>query len=258
MIKNLKILCLNCQKAYTPGLEDFLKETLRLGIYDFLLLQEADEKVVSIVENTGPYKILGAMNHEAGVQSHLQILYRESFVLKDSTFVSFASMNQVFSKRGEPGLLVGTFDCNGESIIVASAHLHPGLWFRIRAKEMHMIKDRLASYNSAGLPTLFGGDFNLGFPWENLHARNIFKSGFRDVTKGIGMTLNSLYTETGSKSCHIASKVGNFLAKFNIAVTFKTDCIFVDKKSCEQFGGVSKILPVRVSDHSPIEFNFKI
>jgi len=258
MIKDLKILCLNCQKAYNSNLEAFLRETLQSGFYDFLLLQEADEKVVSIIENTGPYKILGAMNQEAGVQSHLLILYRNNFVLKDHTFMSFAMMNEVFSKRGEPGLLVGTFEYNGESIVVASAHLHPGLWFRIRAKEMHMIKDRLASYNSAELPVLFGGDFNLAFPWENQHARNIFKSGFRDVTKGIGMTLNSLYTETGIKSCHIASKVGNFLARFNIAVTFKTDCIFLDKKSCEQFRGVSKILPVRVSDHSPIEFNFKI
>ena len=250
----MKILDLNCQKAYNPNLKNFLSQVIASAEYDFILLQEADEKVLPMIESSGLYQSLGAINPDNKVQSHLRILYRNNCRLESSDFLSFAKMNRLFALRGEPGFLFGVFYLGSQKIVIGSAHLHPGLSFGIRAREMKMVKARLLTYFSKGLPIIFGGDFNLGFPWECTYARKVFIPEFSDATINIGVTLNSLYTEKGNR---IDSKIGNLLAKFGIGVKFKTDRIFTDNRTAKQSKITARVLPNRVSDHSPVELILK-
>jgi hypothetical protein len=63
----MKCLDLNCQKAYNPNLKNFLFNAIQSDVYDFILLQEADEKVLSLIEGVGKYSSLGAMNPDNGL-----------------------------------------------------------------------------------------------------------------------------------------------------------------------------------------------
>lgn len=247
----MKILDLNCQKSYNPNLKDFLRRNIASGEYDFILLQEADAKVLPIIKD-GAYQLLGAVNPDNGIQSHICMLYRNNFKLESSDFVSFSKMNKQFALRGEPGFLLGVFDVGTKKMVVASAHQHPGLWFKIRARELRMIKNKVSIYLNGNIPVIFGGDFNLCFPWECGHATKVFAPEFFDATAKIDATLNSLYTEPGNR---IDSKIGNILAACGIGVKFKTDRIFIDENTAKQHKITTCILPDRVSDHSPVEIS---
>jgi hypothetical protein len=251
---NKKIFCLNCQKAYNSNFNRYLPKVLELNFYDFLLFQEADEKVLSIIQGAGNYKILGSVNPDNQMQSHLHVLYRDGYKLETSTFISFAKMNRLFARRAELGFLLGVFDCEGEKIIIGSVHLHPGFSFYLRMKEMGMVKNHLLAYSGSKVPIIFGGDFNLGFPWECAYARKTFGLDFFDATKNIGPTLNSRYTEKGT---HIASRIGNIFAWLGIGIVFETDRIFINKEMVKQSKLTARILQDRVSDHSPLEFTIE-
>lgn len=251
-MQDFRVLCLNCQKGYHPAIKSFLESALASNLYDFLLLQEADEKIAAMIEGFGSsYKSLSRTNDEVQRMSHLRIMYRNDFELKDNNFISFANMNRLFAQKAELGFLTGTFVCNGETITVGSVHLHPGISLRIRRKEMAMIKNKLATYTSTSLrtPMIFGGDFNSG-PSENAYIKKFFAPQFADTCLNIGPTLNSRYTERGP---HHISKIANVLAKLGINITFKTDHILIDKATAEQCVASAVVLPDRVSDHSPIE-----
>jgi endonuclease/exonuclease/phosphatase family metal-dependent hydrolase len=53
----------------------------------------------------------------------------------------------------------------------------------------------------------------------------------------------------------LASKIGGILAKCGINIKFKTDRIYVDKNTAKNSTLSVKVLPNRVSDHSPIELS---
>ena len=249
-MKNLKILCLNCQKAYNPNIKQFLQKILESNFYDFLLLQEANEKIIPIIRGLGQYNILSAMNPDNQIESHLRILYRNRFVLKDKSLLSFSKMNRSFALRGELGFLLGTFDCDGETIMLGSLHLHPGFPFHLRMKETNIVKKHIQNYGGLKNPVIFGGDLNLAYPWENWLTRKYFSRNFIDATINTGPTLDGLYTEKGT---HLASKIGNMLTTLGISVKFKTDKLFVGKNIAGQNKITTRVLPDRVSDHSPIE-----
>lgn len=247
----MKVLTLNCQKGYTPNLKEFLSRIIGSKSYDFILLQEVDEKVDLMIQISGQYKILETVNPDNQIPSQLRILYRSSFILTDSGFISFAKMNKLFAKRGEPGFLFGIFDCGGSQLTIGSLHLHPSFPFYIRHRETLMVKDRLSTYIKSGMPVIFGGDLNLGYPWEGPAIRKLVSSSFSEATINIGSTLDSRYTE--KIGTHPVSRIGNFLMRFNISIRFKTDRIFVDKNTANKFHMAVKVLPDRVSDHSPVE-----
>ncbi len=244
----MKILSFNCQKGFQPGLGGFLNRIFESKTYDFLLLQEVNGIVLSMSQNIPGYKLLDAFNEEAGEQSHLCILYRDHFEFQNSLFRSFSRMNRAFYARPELGFLAGTFSCAGKSVVVGSAHLHPALSFQLRAKEVRIIKEKLLTHSDSQV--IFGGDFNFGLPWEISNASKSLSPEFIDVTRDIGPTLNSRYTEVGN---HISSRTGSILAKFGIEVLLSTDHVYVDQRTFESSRITVKKLSDRVSDHSPIE-----
>lgn len=252
---DLNLLSLNCQKAYNRAVKEFLIKKLQSKKYDFLLLQEADEQIMSIIEGEGgSYKILKTINPDIQKQSQLCILYKREFVLKSTDFVSFSKLNRRFALRPELGFLLGTFDYNGNEMVIASLHLHPGFPFYLRVKGIQMVKNKLDFYNDEALPVIFGGDFNLAYPWEAGYTRRFFAPGFIDSTISIGPTLNSRYTEKGN---HLASRINDFLRFIGVSIRFKTDRVFMDRYTANKHSVTSMILPNRVSDHSPVELVIK-
>src|ERR1051326_4040205 len=192
---NIQILTLNCQKAYAPGLQDFLEKVMQSSKYDFILLQEVDDKVAAMIAGASGYQILETTNPDNHLPSQLRILYRSNFHLQTSGFISFAKMNKLFAKRGEPGFLYGTFENHEGPIIIGSLHLHPSFPFHIRQKEIVMVRKKLESINSLSLPVIFGGDLNLTYPWEGPTVRRLLAKNFYEATLPLGATMDSHYTK---------------------------------------------------------------
>ena len=117
-------------------------------------------------------------------------------------------------------------------------------------KELRLLKHMLDSYSDKKYITVFGGDFNTGFPRELSIAKKMFSKTFVRVNKKLGTTLNSRYTE---KAPFMLNKISVFLAKFGIGFTFRTDHFFVDKETVAQSKTTCSILADRVSDHNPVE-----
>jgi len=249
-MNNLAILTLNCQKAYHPDLPTFLEKTLSSEKYDFLLLQEVTPTIISTIINvTSSYKILNPFDSILGDTTGVCILYKEKFSLTTPLFISFAKIYRKIAPAAW-GCVAGIFESGDQKYLISSLHLHAGLNFRVRMKELRLVKYMLKRYVGQGMTIIFGGDFNTGFPKELVIAKQMFSSSFKRVNKKLGATLNSRYTE---KAPFILNKISVFLAKFGIGFTFRTDHFFVDMKTVAEKIITCSILPDRVSDHNPVE-----
>ena len=247
----MKILTLNCQKGYRPEIKSFLGKILGAEDYDFLLLQEASSPVIAMIkELNSSYKILDAFDEALGENSHVCILYKNKFDLAGNFFISFADF---WGGKTPKGFLLGNFSEGGKNICIGSAHLHSGLKPKIRMDELKIIKGKLLEYKNENCPTVFGGDFNTGFPGEISKSEKILSPEFIRVSKNLGTTLDSRYTENAN---HIANRTAVFLAKFGIGIKLRTDHIYADSTLAKTKTFSCKILPDRVSDHNPVECNF--
>lgn len=245
----MKILSLNTQKAFQPSLSPFLKRTIDGGLYDFILLQEANERVLPLVCNVGAYRLLEAFDEVFSAPSHLSIIYRDTFELKDSSLDSFGLMHPSLSlQHAGFGILLGTFGTPQGDIKAGTVHLHSGLRPAVRMKEVRTLKDRMLREHAGNIPLVFGGDFNLGLPGEVIHACDVLSPQFVATTRYLGPTLNSRYSEPHP---NIVNTSAVFLAKFGMGVSLKTDHFFVDVETAKR--SEAHILPDRVSDHSPLE-----
>lgn len=244
----MKFLSLNCQRAHNTNLSQFLAHTLKSGRYDFLLLQEVTNAVLLNLNHAG-YTLLTAHNEEAGKTSELCIVYRTSFKLRDSKLMSIEQFNKAHAERKSPthGFLYADFDWGGKRLRVGSVHLHAGL--NARARRLSLAHVRAVLYDPKTEPiTVLGGDYNFG-PFEKNRGVRIMSPLFVCVTRKLGATLDSRYTEPGKR---IVNRTAVLLAKLGLRVTLATDHFFANAKTATLPHSV-KILPDRVSDHSPIE-----
>jgi hypothetical protein len=253
-MKTISVLTLNCQKAYHPDLKNFIDRTLLSNAYDFILMQEVTPTVIDMItETTSSYKILNPFDSILEENTGVCVLYRDIFVPTDPLFLSFARINQKMSPRGW-GFVGGIFSTGSESYLVGSVHLHPGLNISIRMKELRLVKEMIKGYLPKNFPIIIGGDFNVGFKRELVIAKKIFLPEFVRVTKKLGTTLNSRYTE---KDPYMLNKISVFLAKFGIGFTFRTDHFYVNSDIVESQAVECRILADRVSDHNPVELCIK-
>jgi len=249
-LMGMKILNLNCQKGEQPMLESFLRKALDGGSYDFLLLQEVDAKVLAFLQHPS-YALLRVFNEETGQDSQLCIAYRKTCRLSKSGFksLSFMRYDPVRGfKHPAFGVLWADFEIGGKMIRVASVHLHSGTDRHIRLAEMEMVKKILLEGDH--LPTAVTGDFNAGWPGECDGLARVFAPEFSWMTKELGPTLDSRYSENVA---HITNRVAAFLGIFNIGIRLRTDHAFLDSKTAGSYSMICSILPDRVSDHSPVE-----
>ncbi len=249
-------LSLNCQKGYNPALWEFLRSTIESGAYDFLILQEATENVIVKARDAGAYKLVEAFNEEAGGTSHLAILYRDTFALKESSLCSVSKMHPAtYLQHPGFGVLMGRFDVGGKTVSVGSLHLHSGFSRGVRAREIQRISEYLSGRGNENELTVFGGDCNFG-PGERAHAARTLDPEFICVTGALGATLDSRYTERVPGS--IINALATVLAKARISIKLKTDHFFVDSESAIHSQSHVRILADRVSDHSPVELVVEI
>ncbi len=247
----MKLLTLNCQRGYQPGLESFLKELLEQNTYDFLLLQEVDNKVLEFLKHTS-YKSVRAYCKEAEQDSELCIVYRSSFNVTETGYQSFAGMrNDPWRGHKHPsfGLLWGKFEVEGMPWIMSSIHLHSGIDRKARTAELTLIKKMLLEHSP--ILTIFSGDSNAGFPGESASMARLLAPEFSWVSKNIGPTLDSRYSENVP---HLPNRIAAFLSLFNIKIPLWTDQVFASRKVVERYTVTCRVLSDRVSDHSPVEF----
>lgn len=249
-MKNISVLTLNCQKGYHPDLKNFINKTLASNTYDFILLQEVTAAVIAMItETTTTYQVYNPFDSILEDNTGVCVLHRSVFTVSDPLFLSFARVNHKISPRGW-GFAGGVFSVGEVSCLVGSVHLHPGLNINLRRKETRLIKEMIKGYIPKGFPIIVGGDFNVGFRRELVVARKIFQPEFLRVTKRLGTTLNSRYTE---QAPFVLNKISVFLAKFGIGFTFRTDHFYVDATTTQNNTIECRILPDRVSDHNPVE-----
>ena len=249
----LKILSLNCQRGYQPGLKDFLRKTLQDGKYDLLLLQEFGKEVPLFVQNVGSYKLLQTLNTDVDELSQTAILYRNEYELLDQNFIPFAKMRRdpvAGFKHATFGSLVARLKTNRGSIAVGSVHLHSGIDRKVRAAQIQKIKSQILSLVHSDDLVIFGGDCNFGFLGERANAERAFAPEFVCVTSKRGPTLDGRYSENVP---HLPNRVAAFLGFFGIPTLLWTDQLFVDAATITSSSIAARILPDRVSDHSPIE-----
>lgn len=249
---NMKFLTLNCQRGHQAELQDFLRNILDAGTYDFLLLQEADQKVLSFLEHPA-YKLARAFNEEVGQISELCIVYRSAYKLIQQNFQSFASMrNDPWRGFKHPSFAVlsGTFDMNGKPVRVGSVHLHSGIDRQARLAELAKAKSLLLK--GASMPTIFSGDFNAGYPGEARRMAKYLAPEFIWPSQGLGPTLDSRYSENLP---HLPNRIAAFFGFFNIRIPLWTDHFFTNQTIASGHTIKCRVLPDRVSDHSPIEFS---
>ncbi len=245
---DMKILTLNTQKAYQSSFNDFLTRVLKEGRYDFILLQEATAQIVSMVaEISSEYKILNPFDSEFGESTHECIIYKNNFVLEETVFISFTKFGKQNLLRGW-GFLAGVFNKGGETLLVGSAHLHPGINRKKRLEQVRIIKNEILKHQVGRV--IFAGDFNTGLPLEIRGHENTLCPEFVRVTKTLCATLDSRYTE---KVPFGVVRVANFLASIGISIKLKADHVYVDRNTTEKSAITARLLPDRVSDHLAIE-----
>ncbi|CAN5743183.1 hypothetical protein BH11PAT2_BH11PAT2_00840 [soil metagenome] len=248
----MKILSLNTQKAYNPNLQLFLRKTLESGRYDFLLLQEATEQVLEYLRHSTEYGILTATDESVGGQSQLCIVHRTNIPLLSHKIKSFAGM-RYDPVRGYKhlgfGALQAVFAYDGTEVCLSSVHLHSGIDAKVRQRELVVLKELLHHMPKSSL-TVVGGDFNFGYPWELPRAMRLLAPELVCVTRTLGGTLDSKYSEYAN---HLPNKVARLLAKFGLGVKLKADHFFASRELLETSDAACRKLSDRVSDHSPIE-----
>jgi len=246
----MKILSLNCQQGYNPALKDFLHHLFDAEAFDFLLLQEVDEKTLLFL-NDPSYKLVRSFNKETGQDSQLCIAYQEKYFPISTGFKSFASMRKdpiSGFKHPAYGLLWVDFKIEEKRMRIASIHLHSGTDRQVRLNELLVAKKLLLEGVHSSV--IFGGDFNAGFPSERTDMAGVLIPEFMWATSDIGPTLNSRYSENVP---HLPNRIAAFLSAFGVGIKLRTDHFFINRESAEDNVVHCLVLPDRVSDHSPIE-----
>ena len=242
----MKILSLNCQKAYNQNLAGFLSGILSAQKYDFLLLQEATPVVLSFLKHSS-YETVTAYNDEASAQSHLCIVHRIEHKCTSSKLIPITNCDEpgALPKRPGYGALYGVFDIAGIQTRIGSLHLHSGISASIRRNGLSCITKELTKELHS---TIIGGDCNFG-PFEKRRAAQALAPDFMCLTRKIGTTLDSSYTEPHP---FFLNEIANVLRAVGLNIKLPADNFFATPDIAGS-SHTTRILPDRVSDHSPIE-----
>lgn len=249
----MRFLSLNCQRGYQPNLKSFLQRTLAAKVYDFILLQEFAEAVPSFVRGVELYTILEIYDKQVKEVAQTCIIYKDTYQLLEKSYAPFTRMHRdpaVRCKHLTCGSLLARFRNGHESFLLGSVHLHSGIATKVRQLQVDSVKNQVTSLARSGDVVVFGGDCNFGLPGELGKAEQILSPQFSCVTKGIGPTLDGRYSENVP---HLPNRVAALLGWIGIPTLLSTDHLFVDVQTADAYTLQSRVLPDRVSDHSPIE-----
>ncbi len=247
----MKILSLNCQHNYHPRLRKFLKRVLRSEKYDFLLLQEANKKVISYIKKHKKYSITLPTGNIK--QALTCIVSRTSIFLQPETdFLHFPHTDEsetAFKEYHVFGLTCKIAYVWWQEVVVWSMHLPSGFSSYVRKKYLEQSTQYIIKKYGEKM-TILWWDFNFGFPGELSEAHKILAPHYTCISQHISPTLDSYYTENDSL---LASKIATFLRTIGISIKLKTDHFFTNTQILKKYHTKIRVLPHRVSDHSPIE-----
>lgn len=249
----LNVLSLNCQKNYNKNLSPFLIEFLREDRYDLYLLQEATNEALMPFKAFKDYKIVNTKDERGRLSLPCIVYNSKRGKLKDFFYqpILFDSIERQESKKPFQsfGIARAIFTFRGLEIAAGNIHLPSGFSGRRRLQELTLAKKVMGEAKDADI-SFFGGDCNFCLSSEIRKASNIVAPEYVCLTSKLGSTLDSYYTECNLPYSWI--HVNDFLRKIGLRVRLKTDHLFVDKETSKN-RIKTRILPNRVSDHSPIE-----
>ncbi|MCH2188732.1 hypothetical protein MK079_02810 [Candidatus Gracilibacteria bacterium] len=249
----LKILSLNCQKNHQSGLGNFLTSLLIHETYDIFLLQEASGEVLNIFSSFGKYIPITYFDAK-GKLCLTNIVYNsKKLQLKEKYYepilVDIFSLHEELSGVQSYGINMGIFEYNKKQLNISSVHLPSGFRSRYRYSGFLKILQKIKKHTKQ--ICFFGGDMNIVYRWESKKILSFSGDNYSCTTQGLGYTLDSYYTENHLDFLWV--KMNNFFRRFGLSKKFKTDHIFIDTSSHNRYHISTRILPDRVSDHSPIE-----
>jgi endonuclease/exonuclease/phosphatase family metal-dependent hydrolase len=232
-----KFITLNCQRAYKPELQAFLKEKLESENYDILILQEVTDQMDSYIDHSS-YQYVRVSEEE------LCIVYRKSLRLLHQGHKTFPCTNS----KTPFGILWADFETDTGMLRIASVHLYAGIDFNIRLQQMKVIKEILSKETQ--IPTIIAGDFNTGFFRESENVAKIVSPEFTWITQDIGPTLNTRYTENAP---YLTNRIATLLSFFKIGIKLRTDHVFIDNNTARKYTSTYRVLSDRISDHNAVE-----
>lgn len=255
----MRLLTLNCQKGWIDfhrqELEKYLSEELLKAEYDFIFLQEANRRVLKIVEDITDgtdYTLVTSSNPLiSGEIMQVAVISRADYRLERLHVLSFATKDKRLL-RPEFGIIAGTFRKVGSPIVVAgSFHFHASFHAHLRKQEVVETKEFFINlsrmYPNASI--FFGGDANSGLPWEPKMMTSIFAPEFVNLTPFKNPTVCSERLEPSVKLNRLALK----LARMGVRIRLKTDYIFTNQDTLKKSTFSSKPVNKIVSDHYPVE-----
>ncbi len=249
----LKILSLNCQKNHQKSLWNFLTSLLIHETYDIFLLQEASGEVLNIFSSFWKYIPITYFDAKWKLCLTNIVYNSEKLQLKEKYYepilVDMFSLYEELSGFQGHGINMWIFEYNKKQFNISSVHLPSGFRSRYRYKGFLKILQKIKKH-SQGI-NIFGWDMNIVYPWESKKIFSFSKEKYLCSTQGLWYTLDSYYTENHLDFLWV--KINNFFKKFGLSKKFKTDHIFMDQWAHNKHHASTKILPDRVSDHSPIE-----
>lgn len=252
----LKIITLNCQRAYQEKFIDFFAKLLNSSEYDFILLQEANEKVHKVIkENSAHYDLIFTHNIHTNSHHEICLIYRKEFEIVKTKFLNF--YDPAKKMLTQSGCAIGLFrltqkfkkDFSKEYALIGSLHLQASYHARIRKRELIEIKSAFDELGE-GYSTIqvLGGDFNNLGPWEKYlnHLRLLpnlkYASTFREYTH------NSAYLE----KIHLDKKLAKFFLVDKLKYKVKLDHYYIDTESHKSYTFKSQTLKIDISDHRPV------
>lgn len=259
----LSIVTFNCQWALQPGFEPYMREILERRRYDFILLQEANDKVVEILRplyKENKYIRIAVISPKTGEELNTCILYKKEFEFLRSDFVTFTPL--VIQQIHETGSVAAVFKTpralariiKKKRILIISAHLHGSYRMLGRRKELEQVKDQALHLDpNDECLTLIGGDFNNLIPGEGKMYDKLMKPELTNVTNFNDYTCDTVYLEPVHRN-FILARI--FFVRGR-QYKSKIDHIYMDSGSAKKLRWESKAVDVVASDHRPVELVIK-
>lgn len=258
----VQVVTLNCQKAFQQGFKPYVKEILETRRYDFLLLQEVDQKVLEIIRpiyKEFGYTRLSATHPGTSFELYTCILYKNEYEFLRSDFITFSPM--VLQQITETGSIAGVFKVplrlrryiKRKKILLIATHLHASYHWLARKKEILQLKNQALHLDPKDeCLKIIAGDFNNLIGNEEKTHNYLMSPQFTNVSNFKDPTYDSQYIEPKYKNA-VYGKL-----YFSIAKRYKgkLDHMYMDTKSANRLSYTCNVVDVIASDHKPVELKF--
>lgn len=245
---NLKVLTLNCQKGHQKSLMAFLHEKLERQEYDFLLLQEANSRILSELIGHNDYSLISASVFPPMADYvMLAIIYKNNYRLNRSEVVKNPTKNIFFRNIG----LIGKFETEDhKNLVVATTHQVASLNKKLRSKSLKVFKDKILNFSDNDSAVIFGGDFNCINKGEIGEINGLMLPELTNTRKDERPTYDSRLIEIhnhGSLAIRLVSYIPG-LRKY-----LSLDHFYVDFQTSDRSTIQTDILDLLLSDHKAVE-----